>query len=262
MAEEQEDMTPEQAAQLQKDNCIFCKIISGEIPSKKIYDDSDFIGILDINPAAEGHVLLIPKQHFQILPQIPQDIVGKLGIACSKISNKIIRSFKCEGTSIFIANGAVAGQRAPHFMVHVMPRKEGDGISLNPRLADIDERLFNTVKDRLMSSMKVQKGPAQEPQAQNHTPKRETFEEKEIEEDADEENNADEETETNENIEETELEQEHKLKKKRDLERDAEKEKQKKTEKKSGKEKQTESKSEPKSSSKVDFDKLSRLLDK
>ena len=124
-----ENMTPETIAQAQRDNCIFCKIISGDIPSKKIYEDSDFVGILDINPAAEGHVLLLPKQHYQIMPQIPPELVGSLGLACRNISASIIKGFKCDGTSIFIANGAVAGQRAPHFMVHIIPRIGEDNIS-------------------------------------------------------------------------------------------------------------------------------------
>lgn len=262
MAEE-ENMSPEEMAQYQKDNCIFCKLVSGEIPSKKIYEDTDFVGILDINPATEGHVLLMPKQHFQILPQIPQEIVGKLGIACSNISAKIIKSFKCEGTSIFIANGAVAGQRAPHFMVHIMPRKEGDGISLNPKLADIDDRLFNTVKNRLLSSMKVQRP---QPQESREEQEKSSFSEEpnsadEVEEETEKKNekklekediSKDEEN----DFQETELEQEHRLKKERDKKRELEKSKSlPKKDKKVPEKKQQENKG-------IDFDKLARMFGK
>ena len=159
MAEEDTDLdnlSPEQVAKLQKENCIFCKIISGDIPSRKVYEDPEFIGILDINPASEGHVLLLPKQHFQILPQMPPELVGNLGIACASISSKILKAFKCDGTSVFIANGAVAGQKAPHFMVHIIPRKENDGITLNPSLSEIDDKSFYSVKEMLFSTVKKQ----------------------------------------------------------------------------------------------------------
>ncbi|MFA6072513.1 MAG: HIT domain-containing protein [Candidatus Woesearchaeota archaeon] len=155
MAEDDFDnMTPEQIAQAQKDNCIFCKIINGDIPSKKVYEDPEFIGILDINPAADGHVLLLPKKHFQILPQLPPDLVGSLGIACSNISLKILKSFKCEGTTVFLANGAVAGQRAPHFMVHIIPRRENDDLSINPDLIELDESTFITIREKIFAAMK------------------------------------------------------------------------------------------------------------
>jgi histidine triad (HIT) family protein len=192
MADEQEDMTPEQAAQLQKDNCIFCKIISGDIPSKKVYEDPDFVGILDINPAAEGHVLLLPKQHFQILPQIPQEIVGNLGIACSNVSAKVLKAFKCEGTTVFMANGAIAGQRAPHFMVHIIPRTENDDISLNPALKEIDDKSFNSIKDKLFTSLKRPSMPAPVPQKAAEKVEDEQEEQEDTEQEIEEESEEDE----------------------------------------------------------------------
>ncbi len=129
--EELKNMSPEQIAELQKQNCIFCKIISGEIPSKKVFEDEFCTAILDINPANEGHVLILPKEHYQILPQIPENIVGKLFVVAKEISHSILQAFGAKGTNIFVANGQVAGQRAPHFMIHVFQRAEGDGIFKN-----------------------------------------------------------------------------------------------------------------------------------
>jgi histidine triad (HIT) family protein len=146
----------------QKDNCIFCKIIAGEIPSMRIYEDPEFIGILDINPASEGHVLLLPKRHFQIMPQMPPEIVGNLGLACSAISSKILRSIKCEGTSVFIANGGIAGQRAPHFMAHIIPRYANDGISLSPELKELNTLLFKSIKEKLFFVQNAQEVPKKE----------------------------------------------------------------------------------------------------
>jgi histidine triad (HIT) family protein len=112
------------------DDCIFCNIISGSIPSHKVYEDDHCIGILDINPANSGHVLVLPKEHFQILPLMPPEELKGLFIAARKVSLTLLRSLKYEGSNIFVANGASAGQKAPHVMVHVIPRKSGDGLKV------------------------------------------------------------------------------------------------------------------------------------
>ncbi len=118
-----ETQSAEQAAALQKQNCIFCKIIKDEIPSKKVHEDKICVAILDINPANEGHVILLPKEHYQIMPQVPKEVIMHLGIVSKKISKALLISTLGKSTSIFVANGAVAGQKAPHFMVHIIPRK-------------------------------------------------------------------------------------------------------------------------------------------
>lgn len=173
--EELQNMSPEEAAELQQKNCIFCKISSGEIPSKKVYEDSDFIGILDINPSTEGHVLLITKQHFQIMPQIPQDIVGKLGIASKKLANKILKAFASEGATIFIANGFVAGQKAPHFIVHLIPRKENDDVGLIPEINDIPKEEYDSIKGKLTAAL----GNTPKPKEESEKPKKESKKSKE-----------------------------------------------------------------------------------
>jgi histidine triad (HIT) family protein len=142
------NMSPEEILELQKQNCIFCKIISGEIPSVEIYSDEKVLVILDINPANEGHCIILPKQHYQILPQIPKELVSYMFKIAKLTSRLLLRAMHVQGTSIFVANGALAGQKAPHFMVHVIPRKPGDmlmQIPKNPideeRLVDIQEML-------------------------------------------------------------------------------------------------------------------------
>lgn len=122
----EEQPTPEQIAQ----NCIFCQLASGKIPSKVVYEDDICAAILDINPATKGHMLLMPKQHFVLLPQIPDNIVKHLAIVAKKLSYAAIKAIGAEGTNIFVANGAVAGQRAPHTIIHIIPRVEGDGITV------------------------------------------------------------------------------------------------------------------------------------
>lgn len=110
--------------------CVFCAIANGKIPSKVVYEDDKLTAVLDINPAAEGHILLIPKQHVQIMPQMDDELAGHVGVISKQLSAALIRAFQVEGTSIFAANGAVAGQRAPHFMLHIIPRKPNDSVGL------------------------------------------------------------------------------------------------------------------------------------
>ncbi len=140
--EEVKNMSPEQIAELQKKNCIFCHIASGKIPSKKVYEDEQCFAILDINPAAKGHLLLIPKEHFSIVPQAPESIVKHLGVVSKKLSFAAIRALGVQGTNIFIANGYLAGQKAPHVIIHIIPRTEGDGIAvfdLPPKIVREDD---------------------------------------------------------------------------------------------------------------------------
>jgi len=131
LTEEQlKNMTPEQIAELQKQQCIFCGINEGKVPAKKVYEDEICFAILDINPATKGHMLLIPKEHYMVLPQMPENLVKHLGNVAKKLSRAAIRSLGAEGTNIFVANGAIAGQRAPHAIVHIIPRVENDAITV------------------------------------------------------------------------------------------------------------------------------------
>ncbi len=125
-----EEMSPEAMAEAQKANCIFCKIIKGEIPSRKVYEDDLIIAILDINPAVKGHLLLIPKEHYPILPLIPFPITQHLFAKTYDIMNAMKEALLCQNVTVFIANGAVAGQQSPHFLYHLIPRDENDNLNM------------------------------------------------------------------------------------------------------------------------------------
>ena len=127
--EELSNMSPEQIRELQKQQCIFCQIISGKVQSRRIYEDEHALAILDINPANPGHILLLPKEHYAIMLQMPDSEVSYLMMVAKHLSQALIRAFNVKGTNIFIANGAAAGQRAVHFMLHIIPRMPGDGVS-------------------------------------------------------------------------------------------------------------------------------------
>ncbi|MEK6857207.1 MAG: HIT domain-containing protein [Nanoarchaeota archaeon] len=113
-----------------KQQCIFCQIISGAVASKKVFEDDKVIAVLDINPGNPGHMLVIPKEHYSIMPQIPDSELEHFGMVAKGLSRSAISGLKAQGTTVFIANGVAAGQRAQHFMMHVIPRLEEDGIGI------------------------------------------------------------------------------------------------------------------------------------
>jgi histidine triad (HIT) family protein len=120
-------LTPEQqkAIDQQKEQCIFCQIIAGKIETKKVYEDNLLIGILDINPAAKGHVLFMPKEHYPIMPLIPEETFKQLVNKTKEVDKCVKEAMLCKETTIFIANGAAAGQQSSHFMLHIIPRDGG-----------------------------------------------------------------------------------------------------------------------------------------
>lgn len=125
MAEEQEQMSTEEILKQQKEQCVFCKIISGQIPTTKVFEDDVVFAIMDINPAVEGHVLLMPKEHYPIMPLIPKETSEHMFKIAKYIVKAVKKGFKTQKASIFIANGGVAGQQSTHFMIHILPREEG-----------------------------------------------------------------------------------------------------------------------------------------
>jgi histidine triad (HIT) family protein len=127
--EELKNMSPEEIAEMQKQNCLFCHIASGKVPAKKVYEDQHCFAILDINPATKGHMLLMPKEHFVVLPQLSEPLLAHMSKVSKILSRAALKVLGSEGTNVFVANGVVAGQRAPHLIIHVIPRKEGDGIN-------------------------------------------------------------------------------------------------------------------------------------
>lgn len=108
-------------------NCIFCKISGGEIPSKTIYEDEEFRVILDISPASKGHALIIPKEHYANLYEMPEDAAGRVMILAKKLAGHMTERLKCDSFNIVQNNGETAGQTVFHFHMHLIPRYAGDG---------------------------------------------------------------------------------------------------------------------------------------
>lgn len=116
-------LTPEQKAAIdeQKQYCPFCKIVKGEIPAQKIYDDGDVIVILDINPGVTGHAIIVPKEHYPVLPFVPEKLQDKIATLYPQLAAAMSKTMLTRGVELFVANGAAAGQQTSHFLVHLLP---------------------------------------------------------------------------------------------------------------------------------------------
>ncbi len=105
-------------------NCIFCKIANGEIPSSTVYEDQDFRVILDLGPAAKGHALILPKEHFKDVCELDEVVAAKVLPLGAKIGAAMKEALGCAGFNLVQNNGAAAGQTVFHFHMHVIPRYE------------------------------------------------------------------------------------------------------------------------------------------
>ena len=130
-------------------NCIFCKIANGEIPSKTLYEDEEFRVILDLAPATKGHALILPKSHYKNLYELPDETAAKVMKLAKKMATTMTEKLGCDGFNIVQNNNEVAGQTVFHFHMHLIPRYENDKqrISWNPLEMTQDE--LEAVKNQI-----------------------------------------------------------------------------------------------------------------
>jgi len=154
LQEKLKDMSPEEIQEMMKKQCLFCNIVEGNIKSNNIYEDDKCIAVLDINPATKGHVLLFPKEHFQILNHVPDDLVGYLFKIANKISGKVFDALKPEGTSIYLGSGQIAGQNVPHVVINIIPRFKDDKVSIGWQGVKISDGDMIKLREELSNSCK------------------------------------------------------------------------------------------------------------
>ena len=109
-------------------NCIFCKILDGVIPSAKLYEDEDFAIILDVGPASFGHALMIPKNHYANLFEMPEELLSKAMSIAKVWGDKLVKALNADGLNLVQNNGLAAGQTVFHYHLHLIPRYEGDNV--------------------------------------------------------------------------------------------------------------------------------------
>lgn len=136
-----------------KDDCIFCKIANGIIPSSTVYEDEDFRVILDLGPASKGHALILPKEHFQDVCELDEAVAAKVLPLAGKIGAAMKKGLGCAGFNVVQNNGEAAGQTVMHYHMHLIPRYEGgpNMVTWNPGTASQEEleQIVTAVKAEL-----------------------------------------------------------------------------------------------------------------
>ena len=110
------------------DNCIFCKMVLGQIPVTKIYEDDAVLAFLDIGPISDGHTLVIPKQHYEKVDECPPELLGQVASRIGKIAGAVANAMDSDGYNVLCNNGRAAGQVVDHLHFHIIPRINGDGV--------------------------------------------------------------------------------------------------------------------------------------
>lgn len=132
-----------------KDNCIFCKIAAGEIPSATIYEDEDFRVILDIEPASKGHALILPKEHYANLYELPDELAAKALVVAKKVIAQMTEIVGCDGYNVLQNNGEAAGQTVFHFHTHLIPRYKEDDVTITWNHGKLTEELKETIISKM-----------------------------------------------------------------------------------------------------------------
>lgn len=135
---------------MKDDDCIFCKLANGEIPTRSIYEDEDFNVIMDMNPLSKGHSLIIPKQHYRNIYDIPDELLTKAILLAKKMATEMTEKLGAAGFNLVQNNNEAAGQTVFHFHLHLVPRYENDGepiswVPTSPEAKELDE-IYNKLK--------------------------------------------------------------------------------------------------------------------
>lgn len=139
---------------MRDENCIFCKIANGEIPSRTLYEDNDFRVILDLAPATKGHALILLKNHYKNLYEIEEETAAKVMPLAKKMAVEITQKLGCDGFNLMQNNNEIAGQTVFHFHMHLIPRYNNDNQNLvmKPRQATDEE--LDAVREAIVGNEK------------------------------------------------------------------------------------------------------------
>ena len=135
---------------MKDDNCIFCKIAAGDIPSATIYEDEDFRVILDIEPASKGHALILPKEHYANLYELPEELAAKAIVVAKKVIGKMTDILGCDGYNVLQNNGSCAGQTVYHYHMHLIPRYKDDDVTITWKPGSLTDEWKQTIVEQMM----------------------------------------------------------------------------------------------------------------
>lgn len=139
---------------MRKEDCIFCKLANGEIPTNALYEDEIVKVIFDLAPASKGHVLVIPKKHFDNVFAMDEDTAANIFKVAVRIAKVLKEVLDCDGMNILQNNGAVAGQTVMHFHMHIIPRYEGDTVNIGWNPGKADEMQIKEIIEQVQRKLK------------------------------------------------------------------------------------------------------------
>ncbi len=135
---------------MKNDNCIFCKLAAGEIPTNTLYEDDKFRVILDLAPATKGHALILPKDHYANLYEIPDEVAGEVMCLAKKMAAIMTEKLGCDGFNLLQNNGEAGGQTVFHFHMHLIPRYREDGKILEWEKLEMTQEELEEIKNTVI----------------------------------------------------------------------------------------------------------------
>lgn len=132
-----------------KEDCLFCKIANGIIPSYTLYEDDNFRVILDLAPASKGHALILPKEHYVNIYELDEEIASKVFVLAKKMAIVMTEAFECDGFNILQNNNEAGGQTIFHFHMHLVPRYEGDSALKFGKAGEISEEKLKELEEKV-----------------------------------------------------------------------------------------------------------------
>ena len=136
---------------MKKDDCIFCKIANGEIPSNTIYEDENFRAILDLGPATKGHALILPKDHYKDLTELPEETAAAVMKLARQLTIRMMKNLNADGLNIVQNNGEAAGQTVMHYHLHLIPRYTDDGANILWKPTEVTQEELAAVKNTIIA---------------------------------------------------------------------------------------------------------------
>ena len=137
----------------QNTDCIFCKILAGDIPCFKLYENDQTLAFMDINPASEGHALVIPKEHYKDVYAVSDGAIAATARTAKKIALAVEKTLNPDGLNLLQCNGPAAAQSVFHFHMHVLPRQNGDDLKLNWGIEPGDMDTIGELAERIRSNL-------------------------------------------------------------------------------------------------------------
>ncbi len=150
-------------------DCLFCKIAKKEMPARVVYNDSDTIAFLDINPANPGHILVVPKKHFETIVEADNESLEKAVVVVKELVKKVVHELKADGVNVVQNNGKHAGQLVSHVHFHIIPRFPDDMVVITYKRAQLPDAKMEEIRKKLETAPIAFKEP--EPKEERRPPK-------------------------------------------------------------------------------------------